>query len=44
MAVVSAVPYENHTDNHTSTSSVNFYGLDALPDAHLMAVFPGQPE
>jgi len=21
------------TDNHTSTSSLNFYGLDAFPDA-----------
>jgi len=37
-AVASAVPYANNctslqTDNHTSTSSLNFYRSDALPDA-----------
>jgi len=37
MEVASAVPYANNlhleTDNHTNTSSLNFYRLDALPDA-----------
>ena len=35
-AVASAEPYANklhQTDNHTNTSSLNFYRLDALPDA-----------
>jgi len=37
VAVASAGPYANHlhfllqTDNHASTSSLNFYLLDALP-------------
>jgi len=38
MAVASAGPYANNlhslqADNHTSTSSLNFYKPDALPDA-----------
>jgi len=41
MAVASAEPYANslhltpelQTDNHTNTSSLNFYRPDALPDA-----------
>ena len=37
MAVASAGPYANNlhlaADNHTNTSSLNFYKPDALPDA-----------
>ena len=35
-AAASAGPYANkllQTDNHTNTSSLNFYRPDALPDA-----------
>jgi len=45
MAVASAGPYANNLplapeDNHTDTSSLNFYRPDALPDAQpLKAVF-----
>jgi len=39
-AVASAGPYANlhlviHTDNHTNTSTLNFYRPEALPDAQL---------
>jgi len=37
--VISAGPHANHllqTDNHTSTLSLNFYRLDALPDTQPM--------
>ena len=37
MAVASAGPYANNLhlapDNHTNTPSLNFYRLEALPDA-----------
>jgi len=38
MAVASAGPYANNltslqTDNHTNTSSLNFYRPDALPES-----------
>jgi len=43
MALLSAGPYANNlhlapdrTDNHTNTSSLNFYRSDALPDAQLI--------
>jgi len=43
-AVASDGPYSKiictslQTDNHTNTSALNFYGLDALPDAQRHSV------
>jgi len=42
VAVASAEPYANHlhltADNHTSTSSLSFYMLDALPATQPTAI------